>query len=260
MIRREASGPDGRLVWLLISQIEHARLAGALAADWGAAPYEPLPARDELLPAIIRHDDGWAEWERCPDVDPQTGRPRDFLEMPVDQTLVIWRTSIERAAAMSPLGGYAVAGHFRGLIEHAEIWGQHGSRRAAAAHQWSADIAEHQQAWLKEWCHTAPQSHTPAVAQSATAWLQFFDRLSLWLSMRTQREPAELATPQGPPLRLTPQGDRTITVAPWPLNIPEAHVSLSVRSVPQRHYASAADLASERGTLSELRLRLVPAS
>jgi hypothetical protein len=38
MIRRNQTDDDGQAAWLLISQIEHARLSGEMAAAWGAAP------------------------------------------------------------------------------------------------------------------------------------------------------------------------------------------------------------------------------
>ena len=273
MIRREVTLPGGGLGWLLVSQIEHARLAGALAAEWGAPPYSAVEPRDELLPAIVRHDDGWSEWERWPALDPATGRPRNFLEMPVEDSLLIWRTSIERAEAMSPLGGATVAGHFLHLLRHGLVWEQHGTRAAAAAHQWGAEFDALRQGWLDEWSASpiVPGSARGSLLETAAAavsWLQFFDRLSLWFCMKEQQEPAELSTCGGPPLRLAPQarsttechdGDvLTVKLEPWPLRIPEFEITLGARLVPARRYADAAELAAVPWRLMRWRLRLVP--
>ena len=87
MIRREA-GEN----WLLISQVDHAHLAAEMATAWETPA---LPEPDGLLPAIRDHDEGWREWERLPDIDPQTGLPRNFTEMPASEAVRIWSRSIE---------------------------------------------------------------------------------------------------------------------------------------------------------------------
>ena len=87
MIRR-----DGGEGWFLISQVDHAHLAAEMVAAWGK-PVLPEPAC--LLPAIRDHDEGWREWERLPDIDPGTHRPRNFTEMPASEATRIWARSIE---------------------------------------------------------------------------------------------------------------------------------------------------------------------
>ena len=96
MIRREETRPDGQSEWVLIGQVDHAALAAALAESWGAEAYAPLVPREALLTAVRHHDDGWPEWERLPALDPATGRPLNFTEMPTADTLDIWRRSIAR--------------------------------------------------------------------------------------------------------------------------------------------------------------------
>ncbi len=93
MIRRETA--DG---WLLISQIDHAVLAAEVAAAWGNDDVPTLPLRDELLRAIRLHDDGWYDWEQVPTIVPETGKPRDFTEMPMAEAATIWTESVELAA------------------------------------------------------------------------------------------------------------------------------------------------------------------
>ena len=262
MIRRDILLPGGKPGWLLISQIEHARLSGALASEWGAPPFAPVAPRDELLPAIVRHDDGWCDWERRPQVDPATGWPRNFLEMPIEDSLLIWRASIERAALLGPFSGATVAGHFLQLLRHATVWEQHGTRVAAAAHQWEAEFESLRRGWLDEWSAGRPENTSDAAAQ-ALAWLQWFDRLSLWFCVTRQTEPAELPTCGGPSLSLTPQqadGDDSQTVAlrPWPLRVSGFEISLSGRLVPARRYRDSTDLAAIPRRLEVWRLRLIP--
>ena len=106
MIRRELKLNDNAAIWLLVSQVEHARMSGELVRNW----------RDEFAPdvveAIAHHDDGWAGWESEPKMNPAVGAPFSFLEMPLAESLVIWDNSIASARKFGPLAGYIVAGHF----------------------------------------------------------------------------------------------------------------------------------------------------
>ena len=261
MIRLDTLLPNGQPGWLLISQIEHARLSGALASEWGEPPYPAVAPRDELLPAIVRHDDGWSDWERRPQLD-SVGRPCNFHDMPVEDSLLIWRTSIERAAAMSPLGGATVAGHFLHLLRQALVWKEHGTRAAAATHQWAAEFDALRQDWLDDWAASRPENR-PDVAATALAWLQFFDRLSLWFCMSKAAQPAEINTGGGMALWLSPQIDddntQTVLISPWPLRVAAFEISLCGCLVPARRYADAAELAATMQVPVTWRLRLLPA-
>ena len=112
MIRRDWTAPDGTSRWLLISQIEHAHLAGQLATHWALEPFAPIAARPEVIAAIVHHDDGWAQWEKSPAVDPNIGRPLSFMEMPLTESLAVWSESSARAAALGNLASSMVANHF----------------------------------------------------------------------------------------------------------------------------------------------------
>lgn len=96
MIRREAA--DG---WLLISQVDHARLAGDFAAAWGNNRVPGLPLAEWLVPAVRDHDEGWRTWEAAPTVT-EAGRPRQFTEMPAAEATAIWTRSIELCASGPP--------------------------------------------------------------------------------------------------------------------------------------------------------------
>lgn len=97
MIRRDA-GND----WLLISQVDHAHLSGRVAAVWGNETVPRLPVPDDLVPAIRDHDEGWRDWERHPQVDPESGRPRQFTEMPMRESTAVWSESIRACLAGDP--------------------------------------------------------------------------------------------------------------------------------------------------------------
>ena len=105
MVLRETAG--GRF---LVTQPEHARLAGELARHWSYARL-PSIADQEFLDAVRLHDAGWEPLDRRPAFGAD-GRPVSFLEWPLTSSVEAWRRSIETAGELGPRAAYAVARHF----------------------------------------------------------------------------------------------------------------------------------------------------
>lgn len=225
MIRRTVNGEDGSTSWVLISQIEHSRLAGHLAAHWGREPFAPLEHRDCVLPAIYRHDDGWWQWEDAPMINPDTGAPRCFLEMPSDVAHAIWSRSVNLLADAGPLAQYMVAEHFCRL--------RRGGNDAddPAVQQFLAEMQQRCDRWLDQWQAGDPDHRTPAAARRAVDCLQLFDAFSLWLCCAPRESPLSLATPWGPQLTAAPVGER-ILVSPWPWTSGELQLTIDGRQIP----------------------------
>jgi hypothetical protein len=254
MIRREVAGAQGQAAqWVLISQIEHAHLAGRLAELWGAGDFAQLVPREALLWAVFHHDDGWRDWDRAPDVDPQNGVPRQFTEMQIDDSLAIWSASIALARQAGPLEGYVVAGHFASLARRGAAWHQHDP----AWEQAERFIAENEDAArqaLVEWHSENPAQNTEQVARRALELLQFFDALSLWFCCSEPEGPDEIETPGGPSLRIVPDDAENLAaqdldaenlrISPWPFTAEVANFEVPGRSVPARAYADRSDLAA----------------
>lgn len=184
MIRRELRTTDGQVHWLLVSQVEHARLSGLLAAQWTSSDFSPYEYQDEPLPdatikeilvAITHHDDGWARWEASPLIDPAYGRPYSFMnELPLEESLVIWNDSIYAARQIGPLAGWLVAGHFSELL----CQGNH--QRDLPVVVWLEMLRQQRHEWLGEW-QQANAKNILAVAERGLRLLQVCDFFSLWL-------------------------------------------------------------------------------
>jgi hypothetical protein len=216
-------------------------LAARLASTWRQGALREHVGCDELQQAILHHDDGWEPWDRAPRVDPQSGRPYDFLEMPLPEALRIWERSIERARQIGPLAAYVVSGHFTALL------GASLSRRAEAERQpeaasFLARQALCQRLWLAAW-HAAGPARTEAAAGAAVAALQFFDRLSLWFCCRELPPPREDGLPGGARSRFEAVAVGRVRVEPWPWDAPSLEVFVTARRVEAAHYASDAELA-----------------
>ncbi len=149
MIRRDDGGD-----WLLIDQIQHARLAADIARAWGNERFKPLTrevptaladrsdekpdedwrlARLAIQLAVSRHDDGWSQWDWAPHVDPGTGRPRDFREMRMQDATSIWTRSVAACnTKLCPVAAYAISRHFCYLAEQVRDSGRHDAGDLAA--------------------------------------------------------------------------------------------------------------------------------
>jgi len=259
MIRRDVTDSSGQPAWLLLSQVDHACLAARVAEVWGQAPFATLTPREEVLAGIRHHDDGWAAWERRPKVDPRSGRPLDFTEVSIDDWLPIWQNSIDAAAQCGPLPACMVAGHFTALLHRFHSrWNQVPAYTQLAmsflARQENATAA-----WLRQWCvmHGVTTAHAQATAARSLAELQWFDWLSLWLCCGERADAVTFDTPSGR-LTITPQPNRFMLLAPWPLSVPHLEISATGRQVAAREYTSADDLAQAPASEVTLRWTLRP--
>jgi hypothetical protein len=96
--------------FLLITQPDHARLAEQILA---AVRTEPALESDRavILMAAREHDNGWSDVDAEPNVEPATGRPRDFISGPAPLKYEIWLRGIARGAKMNPRVGALIAEH-----------------------------------------------------------------------------------------------------------------------------------------------------
>lgn len=258
MIRRNVNTENQQPAWLLISQVEHARLSGELAEHWKLTPTDampsfiPLVSREELLPAIYHHDDGWLQWEESPEVDPQTGRPLAFTEMPLRVALDIWRHSIDKAVEIGPLAAWVVAGHFTALLSHS-----HEAKEPFAI-AWLEEYDVHRHEWLQAWISSDPAAHTQNLAETGLRQLQLFDYLSLWLCMAERTTSQAFDTPGGCQLTLSPQAvGAVIQLSPWPLKVDHLELSVSGHLVPAQAYPSSSSLASKAYQTQKIAWRFV---
>src|SRR5918993_1669097 len=95
---------------LLITQPDHAALAGRLMESWAADDFPVSPRRAEILGAIAKHDDGWHDVDAAPLVDPATGNLLDFVHAPDDVRQAVWPRGVERLA-QTPYAAALVAQH-----------------------------------------------------------------------------------------------------------------------------------------------------
>lgn len=258
MIRRTIRTAAGAEQWVLISQLEHARLAGELAEAWGREGFAELAPRGELLQAIFHHDDGWAAWERSIDVDAETGRPRQFTEMPLALSLAIWQASIASADEYGALAGYVVSAHFCALLRRFSSRWQDDAAMTALAQEFLARQEQQQASWRQAWIRQAAVGDPAAALAEALRFLQLFDSLSLWLCCCETPEPETFEPPSGPPIAVRLQAPGEVALGPWPFQPERLKLEAAGRAIPAARYETPAALANAPGQSATLRWELFP--
>ena len=112
---------------LLITQHEHALLAGQLARRIGNGSFAPPQPIDSVLTAISQHDSGWQSIDAHPSLNPD-GLPAHVFETDIELATVAWAESVERLHAADPYAALLVSLHVMNLAAHA------ATSRAAVKH------------------------------------------------------------------------------------------------------------------------------
>ena len=112
----------------LITQPDHAHLARSIMEH--CASLAVRARRDAILHAIGEHDNGWAEEDAMPTVDPGTGRVVDFVGAPLSVRHAVWPRGVARltgepwAAALVAQHAIAVYDRFRSETEWASFFSE----------------------------------------------------------------------------------------------------------------------------------------
>lgn len=216
MILRELDKPKGAV--LCIGQPAHALLAGRLARAWGNGVFPAPWPRDEVVLAAEQHDVGMAAWDAEPERDPETGRPRSFLEMPLETHLALWGRAPWLALSQSRWAGLLVSMHGAHLYSHRA--GEPGVREFL-------DAQSELQRWLVD-----SLGVTGEQAARNQRLLAAWDRLSLALCL--DRLPETI--PGERPIEVSRAGKRgdELVVAPWPFATERVEVSVEGRVLRDR--------------------------
>lgn len=106
---------------IAIGQPAHAWLSGQLARAWGNERFGAVEPWEEVCLAAEQHDLGMAAWERRPTLNPDTGLPRSFMELPLDDHLEIWRSAAPLVRAQSRYAALLVSMHGTALYERRDL-------------------------------------------------------------------------------------------------------------------------------------------
>ena len=220
-------------LWL-ITQPEHAALAGRLAAQWGNERFLLGPSAASLVRAATRHDDGWTVLDGAPVIAAEEGRPAHFLEVPLADTVGPYGEGVDLIYEDDVHAGVLASLHWAGL--YMSRWGvqdsppvEHPLAREVVADQ-ERRVAPH----LRElWAGNGLRSDFEGALWRDYEVLQALDLASLALCLLDTRSPTDAGADDIPvPATLReidqPAGGRLIP------NVPTtggAHVTLRLRVI-----------------------------
>jgi hypothetical protein len=208
---------------LLITQPDHASLAGRIMAEWRRDDLAGSPLRDVILQATREHDNGWVEPDRAPIVEPATGRLLDFINAPEAVRQGIWPRGVERLGD-DPYAAALVAEHALSVYEH------YRDRPSWAG--FFTGMEEMRDASLAD---AAPR--TLADLRRDYFFVRMGDLASLAFC-NAWREPQKLARYE---LRLE---GTNLRFAPDPFDGARVPLTVAARRLPNRPYTSSADAAA----------------
>lgn len=234
---------NGELV--VVTQHDHARLAGELLSLWRADGLPEHPRRREILFAAREHDNGWREADSAPRVDPATGRPHDFTSVPLPVRAEVWLRGAGRYAEDRPRAALLVTWHALAL---------HREHRGKAA--WEEALLAPLDELFEELLE-----HTGAPAEEVRSDYRFLD-LGDALSLAACNRWTAAIERGGHRFSYRPGGtgvDGELRVEPFPL-AGATTFRIACRRVPDRRYRGDADLGVELAAArwSDLRLRVRP--
>jgi hypothetical protein len=120
----------------LITQPDHAHLARTIMEH--CVQLAVRPRRDAILQAIAEHDNGWAEADAAPAVNPRTGNVADFVNAPLGVRQGVWPRGVARlahnpwAAALVAQHALTVYDRFRSEAEWATFFAGMAAARDAS--------------------------------------------------------------------------------------------------------------------------------
>ena len=233
--RQEAAG------LVVITQPTHAWVAGCLARAWGNDYFGFFAPREEVCLGAEQHDIGWLLWERTPTLNPKTGYPHNFMEVPTQVHVDIWSNAKHLAL---PFGRYAallVSLHGSGLYERFRSW-QNSPQSSQEAVQ---EFLTQEKAFQEKLSANLSQDSyyalyaKPDIVERNRSLVAVWDSLSLAICMGVGSEQQfnQVPTALGETtIAIAPLDNHSkqIKVSPWPFQHSQVQLVYEGRVLPEK--------------------------
>jgi len=236
-----------------ISQHAHSWLSGQLGREW--AWEHPLgqmgsPLVEEFLQGASEHDIGYLEWEAAPELDPATGLPFNFLDMPPGEHIDIWEKGIRHLAGTSFLGSLMISRHACRIFRMHHDQSKHTPEAEEQIRQFLLRQDELQRQITARLVQAPEYS---ALADQGTQkrmsyLLRALDLLSLFVcqDLPGTEQIGEVPCAGGKKTLVFSRADEDVySLAPWPFHKPRLECQLSVRSLPRDRYTNQDDFLED---------------
>lgn len=206
---------------LCIGQASHAWVAGQLARRWGNDAFAPPDPFEEVCLGAEQHDVGMAEWDLRPELDPETGLPRTFLNMPLQTHLDLWTAAPDKVLTQAPYAALLVSMHGHALYASRDTTEPDADESKAVRR-----FVERQEAYQRDLLARMGEDPERARRNQRLVWA--FDFLSLAPLLGWVPETVDVPAGTDPSLAtldVDTAGPLALTVDPWPF----ADESLTIR-------------------------------
>ena len=191
---------------ICIGQPAHAWVSGQLARAWRGV--EP---REEVCLAAEQHDIGMAAWDAEPELNPSTGRPYGFTEMPLETHLGLWTRAPGLALAQGRYLALLVSMHGSALYEMRDL-GRMADAEASAVRDY-LDVQRALQLALRTSLGVGEEE---AARNQRLLWTWDFLSLALCLDWApTGIDDVPIAGERAARLELSSEGG-ALALNPWP--------------------------------------------
>lgn len=224
---------------VLVSQCEHSKLVGQIAAHWGNATFERPKPFGSVVRAAAYHDYGWVSYESEPLFDPERRTTPHYLDVPgtperwqADQDCVDWLSRVDRySAVLASMHRTGLSQGRYGVIEHPKAYLQPAGRKREPL------VAEGREFIARN--EDMQRSERKTLGDEAV-WtnyrlLQVWDLLGLYFSCHEPDELTIRPVPYGyetadtAVLTIAPVDARTVAFAPFPFVRPGCEISLAMK-------------------------------
>ncbi|MFQ5534613.1 MAG: DUF3891 family protein [Sphingomonadales bacterium] len=226
------SAPAGEPHFVVMMR-DHTELAAQFARAFGNDDFEPVEPGSVVIDLVVHHDQGWAEWDAAPRIDPDTRLPYSLSRTPIDVVLKTNVASPDFNERRHPYAGLLSSMHVCGLYN-----GRFGLTGPALLDRVSAEARpgvnamleaegtrqKRLRAGLSTDPETMPWVRAPHLFQNYKQ-LQFFDTLALYFNMRHEGERQDtsfshvpLSADEDVPITISRLGSGTYGLFPYPFN------------------------------------------
>jgi uncharacterized protein DUF3891 len=250
LIREDSGGV------LAIGQAAHAWVSGQLARAWGNERLGRLEPWEEVCLAAEQHDLGMIDYDLEPELNPETGHPRSFMEMPLETHIGIWEAAPRRMIIQSRYAALLVSMHGSALYERRNPDSM-AALDAGLVREFLAGQEELQTGLieaLRADPATAPYTDDETLARNRRM-IWTLDSLSLALLL--DWAPFELVEVPAADGQVELRLERDLTLRPWPFREERLRVSCEGRRLTDRYDEEASMRAAlERAPWETIELEL----
>jgi Protein of unknown function (DUF3891) len=232
---------------IAISQTAHAWVSGQLARKWGNECFPDFAPAEPLCYAAEQHDRGFLDWERQRTLNPKSGLPHTFENIPLCLHVELRKRSILELKAVSLYAALVTSLYFARAVGKQRPLESHEDRQRIAeflqeqnALQRTLLVSLRKDPYLRSTCSDRAIEYNQKLL---AAW----DQLSVQLCRNPDSKFSvdDVPTALGKSCRLlvTPMdpSSREVRLEPWPFSKPRVQLTCEGH-VLDRRFTSEADL------------------